>query len=66
MLDVGTNPHDGYTGWSTLRYGVGETLFKYDDSMQIQPWLAKSYEFIDNNHVKIQLRDCLLYTSRCV
>ena len=63
MLDVGTNPHDGYTGWSTLRYGVGETLFKYDDSMQIQPWLAKSYEFIDNNHVKIQLRDDVTFSS---
>lgn len=63
MLNVGTNPHDSYTGWSTLRYGIGETLFKYDDSMQIQPWLAKSYEFIDNTHVKIQLRDDVTFSS---
>lgn len=63
MLNVGTNPHDGYTGWSTLRYGIGETLFKYDDSMQIQPWLAKSYEFVDDTHVKIELRDDVIFQA---
>ena len=55
MLNVGTNPHDGYTGWSTLRYGIGETLFKYDDSMQVQPWLAKSYEFIAVSYTHLTL-----------
>ena len=27
MGDAGLNPHDNYSGWSALRYGVGETLF---------------------------------------
>ena len=35
------NPHNAYAGWACIRYGVGETLFKYSDSMEIQPWLAK-------------------------
>lgn len=30
MGDAGLNPHDNYSGWSALRYGVGETLFKYN------------------------------------
>ena len=35
------DPHEAYQGWSAIRYGVGETLFKFDDAMQPQPWLAK-------------------------
>ena len=26
------NPHRGYSGWACIRYGIGETLFKYSDS----------------------------------
>ena len=36
------NPHRGYSGWACIRYGIGETLFKYSDSMELEPWLAKS------------------------
>ena len=57
MGDAGLNPHDNYSGWSCLRYGVGETLFKYNDNMEVEPWLATDYEFTDDNTVKITLRD---------
>ena len=30
MQNASTDPHDTYCGWSTVRYGVGETLFKFD------------------------------------
>ena len=43
MGDAGLNPHDNYSGWSALRYGVGETLFKYNDNMEVEPWLATDY-----------------------
>ena len=36
MGDAGLNPHDNYSGWSALRYGVGETLFKYNDNMEVE------------------------------
>ena len=62
-LDAGLNPHVSYSGWSTLRYGVGETLFKYSDSMEVQPWLATGYEFIDDTHCKITLRDGVKFSS---
>ena len=52
MGDAGLNPHDNYSGWSALRYGVGETLFKYNDNMEVEPWLATGYEFTDDNTVK--------------
>ena len=63
MDDAGLNPHSAYSGWSAVRYGVGETLFKFSDSMEAQPWLATDYEFIDDTHVKITLRDGVTFTS---
>ena len=36
-----------WNGWFTVRYGIGETLFKVEDDMQIQPWLVSNAENID-------------------
>ena len=63
MGDAGLNPHDNYSGWSALRYGVGETLFKYNDNMEVEPWLATDYEFVDDTTVKITLRDGVKFSS---
>ena len=57
------NPHNDYSGWATIRYGVGETLFRYSKSMGIQPWLAKSYEFVDDHTWKITLQKNVHFTS---
>ena len=49
-----------------IRYGVGETLFKYNDNMEVEPWLATDYEFVDDLTVKITLRDGVKFSSgRC-
>ncbi|RKJ54056.1 ABC transporter substrate-binding protein [bacterium 1XD42-1] len=63
MGDEGLNPHSNYSGWSAVRYGVGETLFKFSDAMQPEPWLATDYEFLDDLHIKITLRDDVTFTS---
>ena len=63
MGDAGLNPHDNYSGWSAIRYGVGETLFKYNDNMEVEPWLATDYEFVDDLTVKITLRDGVKFSS---
>lgn len=63
MDDAGLNPHDSYSGWSAVRYGVGETLFKFSDSMKPEPWLATGYEFADETHCAITLRDGVRFTS---
>lgn len=57
------NPHNAYAGWACIRYGVGETLFKYSDSMEIQPWLAKSYENVDELTWNITLQDGVKFSS---
>lgn len=63
MDDAGLNPHEAYSGWSAVRYGVGETLFKFNDAMEPEPWLATEYEFTDDTHCVITLRDDVSFTS---
>lgn len=59
----GINPHDAYSGWACIRYGIGETLFHYNDNMEIEPWLAESYELVDETTWTIKLRDDVAFTS---
>lgn len=63
MSDTGLNPHENYSGWSCVRYGVGETLFKFSDEMEPQPWLATGYKFTDDTHCVITLRDDVYFSS---
>ena len=63
MENVGTNPHESYSGWSTLRYGVGETLFKFNENMQLEPWLAESFEQVDDFTVKIKINDAAKFSN---
>lgn len=37
-------PTEQYVSWSITRYGVGETLVRFDENGKIAPWLAKSWE----------------------
>lgn len=57
------NPHEGYSGWACIRYGIGETLFKYSDTMETEPWLALSYENVDENTWVFTLRDGVTFSS---
>ncbi len=57
------NPHNSNSGWACIRYGVGETLFRLNDQMEIEPWLAESYENPDELTWKITLRDGITFTS---
>ena len=57
------NPRHDTGGWACIRYGVGETLFRFTDQMEIEPWLARSYENIDELTWKTTLRDGITFTS---
>ena len=58
-----TNPHYAYSGWACIRYGIGETLVKYSDNMEVQPWLAKEWENVDELTWKITLQDNVKFSS---
>lgn len=61
--EADVNPHNTYAGWACIRYGIGETLFRYSDNMEIEPWLAKGYEQVDEKTWKIELQDDVHFTS---
>lgn len=63
MENTGTNPHESYSGWSTLRYGIGETLFKFNENMELEPWIAESFEQIDDFTVKIKINDAVTFSN---
>ena len=63
MENVGTNPHESYSGWSTLRYGIGETLFKFNERMELEPWLADSFEQVDDFTVRIKINDVATFSN---
>lgn len=63
MENVGTNPHESYSGWSTIRYGIGETLFKFNERMELEPWLAESFEQIDDYTVRIKINDAAKFSN---
>ncbi|MBQ6296544.1 MAG: ABC transporter substrate-binding protein [Selenomonadaceae bacterium] len=63
MENVGTNPHESYSGWSTIRYGIGETLFKFNEHMELEPWLAESFEQVDDFTVKIKINDSATFSN---
>lgn len=57
------NPRNGYAGWAALRYGVGETLFRYDEHMRPQPWLAERFENVDPLTWKIDLKENVRFSN---
>ena len=63
MENTGTNPHESYSGWSTLRYGIGETLFKFNEHMELESWLAESFEQVDDFTVKIKINDAATFSN---
>ena len=63
MENAGTNPHESYSGWSALRYGIGETLFKFNESMQLEAWIAESFEQVDDFTLKIKIKDNVTFSN---
>ena len=37
-------PTENYFSWAVVRFGIGETLIKFDDQMKATPWLATSWK----------------------
>ena len=57
------DPHNEYSGWACIRYGIGETLFRHSRGMETEPWLAEKCELIDAFTWKITLRGGIRFTS---
>ncbi len=57
--------HDINGAWNAMRYGITECLFKFDDSMTPQPWLAESAETEDYITWTIKLQEGIKFSDGC-
>ena len=57
------DPAKEWMGWYAVRYGVGETLFRLDDSMKPQPWLAEKAENVEPTVWRITLKDNVTFSN---
>ena len=53
-------------GWNAMRYGITEGLFKFNDNMEVEPWLADSYT-VNDEHTEwvITLKDGIKFSDGC-
>lgn len=63
MENAGLNPHVAYQGWSAVRYGVGETLVRFTETMEVAPWLADSWQRIDDHTVRLHIREGVTFSN---
>ena len=57
------DPHTTYNGWPCIRYGIGETLVHYTDTMELEPWLATEWKNDGDCTWTITLRDGVKFSS---
>ena len=57
------DPHRTYNGWPCIRYGVGETLVHYTDTMELEPWLATAWSNDGNLTWTVTLREGVKFSS---
>lgn len=42
-------PTENFFAWVVMRYGMGETLARFDEKMRTTPWLAESWKISDDH-----------------
>ena len=58
------NPtYDINGAWNLMRFGVGEALFKFNDSMEVEPWLAEKAESEDNKTWVVTLKEGVKFSN---
>ena len=52
--------------WNAMRFGITESLFKFNDEMGTEPWLAESYT-VNDTHTEwvITLKDDIYFSDGC-
>lgn len=57
-------PTQNFFGWVVMRYGIGECLTKFDEKMEIQPYLAESWSVSDDKLTWIfKIRDGVKFSN---
>lgn len=59
----GIDPAKDWEGWFTVRFGIGETLFRLTNDFDVEPWLASSYKKIDDSTWEIHLKENISFSN---
>ncbi|MCI7639130.1 MAG: ABC transporter substrate-binding protein [Clostridiales bacterium] len=64
---IGIDPaQEVNTAWNCSRYGIGECLFRFDNSMNVVPWLCDSYTVSDDHTEWVfHIRDGVQFSDGC-
>ena len=57
------DPANSWDGWEMQYYGITENLLKLTDDFDVEPWLAKSVENVDEHTWTFELRDDVTFTN---
>ncbi|MCI6732501.1 MAG: ABC transporter substrate-binding protein [Lachnospiraceae bacterium] len=64
---IGVDPaQEINTAWNCSRYGIGECLFRFDNSMNVVPWLCDEYK-VNDEHTEwvFHIRDGVKFSDGC-
>lgn len=57
-------PTDNYFGWVVMRYGIGESLVRFDEQMHTQPCVADSWKVSDDKMTwTFHIRDGIQFSN---
>lgn len=58
------DPAEDYVSWQVVRYGIGETLVKFDKKRNVTPWLAESWTCSDDKLTwTFRIKDGALFSN---
>ena len=63
QFTAGIDPAKDWEGWFTIRFGIGETLFRLTNGFHVEPWLASSYKKIDDQTWEIHLKENVKFSN---
>ena len=63
MWMEGLDPGEGWNGWTTMRCGIAETLLTANENMEVVPWLADSWEMVDDTTYKFHIRQGVKFSN---
>ena len=63
MWMEGLDPAIGWTGWTTMRCGIAETLLTADENMEIVGQLADSWEQVDELTYRFHIRQGVKFSN---
>ena len=54
------------TAWNCMRFGIGQCLFKFNDAMEVEPWLADDCEISEDHKTwTIHIREGVKFSDGC-